>query len=164
MYVDKKWDVLSQEMRLENNADEVFLKSRISAESLYDAYCNNLAAIVDNGVKIAAIGVLWKTSIEGWFELGSLYVSPESRGKGFAHYIYERRLQLLPAGARCFTISHNVRVASLATRHGFREASAEDWMRLAPYEITCGPCDRVVLDKARCPHRAKLKECRLFVL
>ena len=162
--MDDKWTILSRDMARENASDEVFLKSRISPESLFFAHQENRAAIVDGGNRITAIGVLWRTPVDGWFELGSLWVEPASRGTGLAHYISKRRLELLPRGAHCFTISHNPRVARLAVGHGFAEATEDDWMRLAPFEVTCGPCDRNVPDKLTCPHRARRNECRLFVL
>lgn len=158
-----KFDVLSNEMREENKADEVFLDDRISPQSLRNAYETKRAVITEQGGRIIAIGVLWDTDDKDWLELGSLWVAPDSRGEKLASGIYERRIAMAPEGKRCFVVSHNPIVASLALKYGFKEATREDWLFLAPFEVTCGPCDRKVADKATCPHRAIHNECRLFV-
>lgn len=157
------WEELSAQMGLENAADEVFLASRIAAASLMAAYAEGRAAIVEEGPSIVAIGVLWPTDRSDWYELGSLWVHPKRRGGRLSRVIYAKRLALLPSGAHSFVITHNPRVVHLAQEFGFREATRLDWYRLAPQELTCGPCDRLVADKSKCPHMAMKGECRLFV-
>ena len=165
MSTRNRFAVLSQQMAKENaHGDDVFMSERISADSLWNAYQGGRAAIVENNDRITAIGVLWDTPHKDWFELGSLWVDPPLRGSGLAHQMYSERLKLLPEGKRCFVISHNPRVERLATAHGFTEANRDDWLLLAPYEVTCGPCDRKVDDKRCCPFRAVKNQCRLFVL
>jgi predicted N-acetyltransferase YhbS len=161
-----RFDTLAARMAQENRTDEVFMAERISAEALRQAHQEGRAAIVElgEGGEIIAIGVLWQMKVPGWHELGSLWVAPEHRGKDHAADIYRRRLELLPKGHGCFIISHNPRVEALASKHGFTEATVDNWLTLAPWDITCGPCDRAVTNKCNCPHRAVPGECRLFVL
>lgn len=158
-----KFDVLSKEMLEENVKDEVFLATRVSPATLRCAYESRRAVITENCGRIIAIGVLWDTDDPMWLELGSLWVAQDSRGLKLSSGVYEQLLALIPNDKRCFIVSHNPIVGYLALRHGFTEAMRENWFMLAPFAVTCGPCDRKVENKMTCPHRAVHNECRLVV-
>jgi len=117
--VMNKWDVLSEAMYAENRDDEVFLKERITPERLREAYGRNRAVIIEQGDRIVGIGALWETDHPQWLELGSFFVPRDMRGGGIGSRIYRQRLELVPGGMRCFTVTHNPKAVQLAKRHGF---------------------------------------------
>ncbi len=159
----EKWEVLSQAMREENTDGSVFLAERISPEALRRAYEEQRAVFVEEDGRILGFAALWETAEVAWLEVGSLFVVRDARGRGLSSRLYPERLALIPPGIRSFVVTHRPEAAHLALRHGYVEATKQDWHTLAPYALVCGPCDRRRDDKLQCPLQAMRNECRLLV-
>ena len=158
----EKWRVLSHKLHAEGG--DTFLLERTSPESLRLAYEAGRGVIIEMRGQIVACGFLWTTDDPTILEPGTLWVDPVHRDKGLSSTVAHLRLQLIPAGTRCFIISHEDKVAHLAEKGGFVEADAATWFAHIPDEYSCGPCDRVPYsEKAACPLRGVKAQCRLFV-
>lgn len=113
--------------------------------------------------KIIAFNALWETDHPDWAEQGSLWVHPNHRGKGFAREVKQELYQLIRTDQSTFVITHHDGAVKLAKSFGMIEASVDTW-DAAPWDATCGKCDRfeTVKEKLECPLKAVPTECRLF--
>lgn len=154
----KKIEVLSKKMKKE----QALLGDRLEPELLHQAVKEGRAVFIEANSEIIAFAALWPA--EQSMEMGSSWVDPEHRGKGFASELFERRLALVPANLPLFLLTRSPQVVHLAKKHGMLEASEKDWFKFIPWSASCGPCDRLPeAEKAHCPFRAVHTECRLFV-
>ncbi len=154
-----KWQHLATFLQEE----EVLLGERNTAGSLAQAYEDGRAELVEDDGDIIAFTALWYTPVMGWYEMGSVWVHTDHRGRKLGTRVFNGALQRIPQDVQPFLITHNPRVVHLALQAGWQEATSETWT-LVPWSATCGPCDRWDTDEQKrvCPFRAVAHECRLF--
>jgi len=142
--------------------ESALMGTRINAVALLDLYEAGRAELVEVDGQIVAFAALWDTPSEDWFELGSVWVHPEFRGRSFGSQVFQKLLVLAQA-YKVFLITHNPKIMHLALQAGWIEADLSTWSNV-PFLATCDPCDRWQTDgeRMRCKYRATRSDCQLF--
>ncbi len=155
-----KWEDLVRNLAKEQD----LLGGRLLAETLKTLYSNGLGWVVEIDGKIVACTFLFETHAQGWYELGSVWVALQHRGKKLAAKTF--RACITHAESTClraFLITKDPRIVHLSLSEGLVEATPETWKEV-PWGASCGPCDRLPeSEKSTCPLRATA-ECRLFFM
>lgn len=155
-----KWEKLAQFLEEE----PLILGTRISPEFLRERYEKGLAVKLEYNEEIIAFRVLWPANGDSCLEAGSFWIKPDWRGLRLGSKVMEETYHLIPADKNVFAITSNPKVVHLMQKHQWKEASAEDWSQVIPYEASCVPCDRLPEEeKPKCSFRAT-DECRMFFL
>ena len=155
-----KWEQLAAFLEQE----PMIFGGRISPEALKEIYGQGLAIKLEYNEEIIGFHALWPTDHDSCLEEGSIWIKPDWRNLRMGSKLMEEIYRLMPTEKKVFGITHNPKVVHLMKKHEWREASAEDWSDVIPFEASCGPCDRVTeSEKLFCPLRAT-EECRMFFL
>lgn len=158
LHTNSLWKRLS--MKLHDETD--LLGARIAPQNLLRSWEAGHAIVRHVEDEIIAYVSLWETNHPLWFELGTLWVDREYRGRKISSDIFYECFNTRSNGSGIFIITHNPKVIHLGNKFGFSEATIETWSSL-PWSVTCAPCDRFPDDeKHRCPFKATREECTLL--
>ena len=103
--------------------------------------------------------VLWDIGDE-WNEVGTVYVSPEYRGRGVGQEILQQAF-VMWNGQKIMSTSKNSLFIHIAVKSGMIAVSSEyDMCKVVPLTCVCGESDGVA-DPGRCPFRDK--ECVFLI-
>lgn len=155
-----KWEKLAQFLEEE----PLILSGRISPRNLRGCYEKGLALKLEYNEEIIAFQALWPADSDLCLELGSFWIREDWRGLRLGSKIMKETYHLIPEDKNVFVITHNPKVVHLMRKYHWKEASANDWFEVIPYNASCSPCDRVSEEeKSQCYLRAT-EECRMFFL
>lgn len=157
---DQMWFRLTQELLKESD----ILGERITPQYLKELHELGFAIAHYEKDVIVGFAALWPTSHHEWRELGSVWVHSQWRGRGIASEVFALCMKKsMINSTRVLMVTHHPKVAHLAKKALFKEATCTTWETL-PWEVTCGPCDRFRTDeeKRTCPFKAKQGKCTLF--
>ena len=135
--MDAKWVTLGRELR-----QEIFLRSdRIRARLLCSVWQTGNAEIIELNGLIVAFGALWPIDEhDAWFELGSLWVVPEFRGKGLMSSIFAKLACRIPEHGHFFLLTREPKIAHLAGKHKMREETdVAAWFASPPWDSDGDP-------------------------
>jgi N-acetylglutamate synthase-like GNAT family acetyltransferase len=138
------------------------LSSRLDPLELINSFRNQTASIIEDETGIQAFCASWETDVKNWSEIGTLWVNPEQRGKGYGKKVFSSLMSSTPPSKKYFLITHNPSVVHLSQMYGFKEGDKDSWLEV-PFTASCEPCDRVDnCQKLNCKMRADVEECRMF--
>ena len=139
---------------------------RNQPDSLQKAFEMGLAVLLFDGELPIAFSALWPVPNEDWYEVGSVFVHQDYRGKKLGRKVFFQILDKAKESKKnLFLVTHNPLVVHMVyTAGGWQEATKDTW-QIVPWGGTCGICD-VVSDaqKKNCPYRTIPSHCRLFFM
>lgn len=142
------WNTLSASLVAEPKIDS----TRNTAENIKALYERHLAVVLmEDGIPIGFIAA-WPVE-EGYVEIGSVWVHPKYRGRGYSHQIYDA-IPSLPGiqDIVAFAITTNRISVHVGERVGLK--IVEDWDIPVPRHLSCGPCEYVSpADQPACTKR-----------
>lgn len=150
------WEALAKNLQRE----KAIMGYRNTAVNLRKLYDNGLATIkfFKNGW-IMSYSALWSTNDLHWLEIGSFWVHPKKRRRGYLTEVTKELFRNIPKEKGVFAITHSVKaVMHVLGKNGLSEIPKEKWNNIVPFSVTCSPCDRE--EKINC--ELKGSECRLF--
>lgn len=143
---------LSKEARL--------MKSRIIPATLKNLHDNGLAEVKISHGHIIAFVALWPTSHNSWYELGTLWIHSDWRGKNLATKIFKKCLRENKE-RNIFLITRSIKVVHLAQTHGMEET--EKWHTDQFWKKLCVPWDKLPQQGSRIlPKEGRLFSKRIF--
>ncbi|HLD20264.1 MAG TPA: GNAT family N-acetyltransferase [Patescibacteria group bacterium] len=142
------------------------LSDRITAEVLQVMIEQGTMMTLEMNNVIIACCAIWETETEELFELGTVWVHPDYRDHRLASLMFaECTARVKSMGAQAFLITKHPAVVHLAQKHGWHEATRENWSVIVPFEASCGVCASMSeAEKPTCPHRAVREDCQMFTI
>lgn len=119
----KKWEVLARCLLKEGGYYEPRLTPRLLSERYYAGHAVIRETEEEEGERtIFAYAALWPAyhgPRESWYELGSVWIAPHSRGNGLVREVMQETLEKAP-GKKFFLISASQGVIQSARYLGFK--------------------------------------------
>ncbi len=117
-----RWIVLSEQIRAEGK----YFSARTTARKLSKRFYAGRAVVrqIDSPVAslrfVQGYAALWRTAVDGWYELGTVWVTPELRGNGVQFDLMTELVAKAPQGKGLFLITDAFPVMRTAGILGFR--------------------------------------------
>ncbi len=107
--------------------ESALLTERLTVEDFEKLIEQNLfTAILDNEQNIIATAMLWQVESQpNWYEMGTVWVSPEYRGKQLGHKVFESMTGKIPQGSNAFLLTTSARVIHSAQTFGYQSTPKE---------------------------------------
>jgi predicted GNAT family N-acyltransferase len=101
--------------------ESALLTERLSVEDLQKLIeQNQLTAILDNDQNIIASAMLWKVPNQSnWYEIGTVWVSPEHRGQQLGYKVFRSITEMIPWDSNAFLLTATPQIIYLANKLGY---------------------------------------------
>ena len=151
------WDMLERVLQLEPH----IMGSRITSVKLHDLYEQGLAVVGLLGDRPVGFIAAWPVET-GFVEVGSAWIHPEHRGKGWGTQLVQEMANLMTRRTeRAFAVSDNAVFVAAARK--VRLPLHNEWDDPIPYSLTCGPCEKRPGKEAKCACPIRNTACRLVL-
>ena len=112
--------------------ESALLTERLCVEDFQKLIQKNLlTAILDIDQNIIATAILWE--VEGnkdWYEMGTVWVSPEHRGQQLGHKVFQSITAKVPAGSNAFLLTTTPQIIHSAQTFGYQYMDKEDFEQI----------------------------------
>ncbi|MEI8338264.1 MAG: GNAT family N-acetyltransferase [bacterium] len=138
--------------------EEKIMQSRINPKKILQLHKRGLCYFLKDkeDTKIIGFGALWPTKLEGWYELGTMWVDKNHRCHGSGWKVFEKTIEIAPKESVLFLVTRSLKVVHMANYHEWEEAPL--WQNSTQWKKVCEPWDK----KPREATRIFPKEGRLF--
>lgn len=142
----------------ELRGEERIMQSRITPKKIRRLHEKGLCYFLrdDTDTKVIGFGALWPTKREGWYELGTMWVSKNYRCRGRGWKVFEKTSELAPSDSVLFLITRSMKVVHMANFYKWEEAPL--WQDSTQWKKVCEPWDQKSCEASR----VLPKEGRLF--
>jgi predicted GNAT family N-acyltransferase len=105
------------------------VKARLSPDYLRIRFEQGAVAYHTDGGHIVAYAILWPTTEDYLYELGTVWVAKSHRGNWFMQKVISKALARVPQehGARVLVVSKNQKVIAYLVKQGFATGDITKW-------------------------------------
>lgn len=123
-------------------AEQGIFSARVEPEKLAEMFQEGDAIVRFSEDKIVGFIGLWKMDRKNWFEIGSVWVDPEFRGKGIISEMFEEALKRRRRRNIACVVNGSKSIIHLLIKNNFSEFDM-----VSPGRITVGGAEKKILNR-----------------
>lgn len=109
-----------------------FLQRRITGVNLFGLWKKKRLIVKMKRNQIVGFAALWDTKDPHWFEIGTIWVHPEARGRGLSQKLLVEAYQARPKGTATFLVTINPTIMAHALKSGWQLETGRKELKRSP--------------------------------